>query len=242
MENGDILGLWSFTLGALSHSVIILVGSSPPDIPTPTPVPAPPTLAAAVFNPSPMVNPVERPTAIPSLSSAPNEALTPALEPKPTKSVGPAVPEVPLSVTILSPSENIEVEVGVVRVLGSTLPEMAVGINGVSVEVDPDGSFQRDFPLAEGINSIDVVATAPSGQVASRNVTVLFVPRVNGVPLSVLYPHGLVVNVPSITIVAATRQDAVVGIDGVPVDVNSLGIFPPKSRWKKGPISFKLWL
>ena len=102
------------------------------------------------------------------------------------------------------------------------------------MEVGPDGSFRRDFTLAEGINSIDVVARAPSGQLASKNVTVLFVPRADGVPLSVLYPHGLEVNVPTITIVGATRQDAVVGIDGVPVDVNSLGIFSAQVSLEKG--------
>jgi len=225
-------------IAVFSVSGLLLLGSlscsSPPDIPTPTQVPATPTLPAAMIIPSPTVAPAERATAIPVPSDTPLEVLTPAPEPTPAQSNGPAVTEVPLNVTILSPSENIEVEVGVVRVLGSTLPEVSVGVNGVSVDLEPDGSFQRDLPLAEGINSIDVVATAPSGQVATKNVAVLFVPRAEGVPLSVLYPHGLEVDVPSIIIVGATRQDAVVGIDGVPVDVNSLGIFSTDVSLEKG--------
>ena len=45
------------------------------------------------------------------------------------------------------------------------------------------------------------------------------------VPLSILFPQGLEVDDPHLTIMGATRPDAVIGVNGVPVDVNSFEIF-----------------
>jgi uncharacterized protein YfaP (DUF2135 family) len=130
-----------------------------------------------------------------------------------------------LSLDLLAPSEGAGVEVGAVRVLGITSPNAAVTVNGMGTDVNPDGTFLQDLILQEGINSIEAVATQPSGTTASDSVLVLFVPRAAGIPLSVLFPQGLEVSEPEITIIGATRQDAVVGVNGTPVDVNSLGIF-----------------
>lgn len=109
--------------------------------------------------------------------------------------------------------------------LGATSPDAKVTVNGMETEVNPDGTFLHDLILQEGINSIEASAVEPSGATASDSVVVLFVPRASGIPLSVLFPQGLEVSEPRITIIGATRQDAVVGVNGTPVDVNSLGIF-----------------
>ena len=204
------MGLLS--VGVLTYFVISLVGSASTPISTPPPVPLPPPLN--VSDPAP--------TPVPKASLTVDPTLTSTADP------------ITLTVTILSPAENIDVEVGAARVLGVTLPDAAVEINGTLVDVASDGTFRRDLMLAEGINSIDVMATGPSGQVASRSTVVLFIPRREGVPLSVHYPHGLEVKEPTIIIVGATRQDAVVGVNGVPVDVNALGIFSTTVSLEEG--------
>ena len=84
---------------------------------------------------------------------------------------------------------------------------------------------KHDLLLEEGVNSVGAIASDPSGNTASKTVVVLFIPTEAGVPLSVFYPNGLEVPEPYITVIGATRQDAVVGINGVPVEVNALGIF-----------------
>jgi uncharacterized protein YfaP (DUF2135 family) len=121
--------------------------------------------------------------------------------------------------------EGAGIETGAIRVIGLTLPDATVAVNGIPAEVNADGAFQQDLLLEEGINSIEAVATDQSGQITTETVVVLFVPRAAGVPLSVLFPQGLEVSEPDIRVIGATRQDAVVGVNGVPVAVNSLGIF-----------------
>ncbi len=170
---------------------------------TPTPIP---TVRRTLSSPTPLPSPMPTPT--------------PATSPTPTDVA------ISLTLNLLAPSEGAGVEVGAVRVLGITSPDAVVTVNGTKTDVAPDGTFQRDLILQEGINSVMAVATGPSGDVASSNVVVLFVPRADeGVPLSILFPQGLEVSEPTITIIGATRQDAVLGVNGIPVDVNNLGIF-----------------
>lgn len=112
------------------------------------------------------------------------------------------------------------------RVLGITRPNTVVDVNGVPVDVAVDGSFQHDLTLEEGANPIEVVATDPFGRAASQRVTVFFTSPTAGLPFSLFYPSdGLEVVEPTISVVGGTRQDAVVGVNGTPVDVNALGIF-----------------
>ncbi|MFQ6026097.1 MAG: hypothetical protein ACE5Q6_01125 [Dehalococcoidia bacterium] len=133
--------------------------------------------------------------------------------------------ELPLSLTLLSPPEGTGIEIGAIRVLGITRPDASVEVNQFPVEVASDGTFQHDLLLEEGVNSVGAVASDPLGNTAAKTVVVLFISPEAGVPLSVFYPNGLEVTEPYITVIGATRQDAVVGVNGVPVDVNPLGIF-----------------
>ena len=45
------------------------------------------------------------------------------------------------------------------------------------------------------------------------------------VPHSILFPQGLEVDDPNLTIMGATRPDALIGVNGVPVEINSFVIF-----------------
>ena len=130
-----------------------------------------------------------------------------------------------MTLTILAPTQGAGLEVGAIRVLGVTLAGARVTVNGIPTTVSPDGSFTRDLILGEGVNSVLATAEDGSGRKVSKNLVVLFVPRLEGVPLSILFPQGLEVDDPNLTIMGATRPDAVIGVNGVPVEVNSFGIF-----------------
>lgn len=130
-----------------------------------------------------------------------------------------------LNLTILAPTQREALDVGAIRVLGVTSANAQVTVNGIAVEVSPDGAFTRDLILGEGINSVEAIAKDASGKEVSESLVLLFVPRTEGVPLSILFPQGLEVSVPNLTIMGATRPDVVVGVNGVPVDINNVGIF-----------------
>jgi uncharacterized protein YfaP (DUF2135 family) len=118
------------------------------------------------------------------------------------------------------------VATGAVRILGRTDGDAVVAVNGRPVDVSVDGAFQTDVVLAEGVNTIQTTATAPSGAVARVSRVVFFTSPTEALPMSLFYPRdGLVTSEPTVQIMGGTRQDAVVGVNGSPVPVNELGIF-----------------
>ena len=125
-----------------------------------------------------------------------------------------------------SPLDGVETKTGVVRVLGKTQIDAMVAVNGIPIDVAPDGTFQRDLLLREGANLVEVVATDLLGQSVSTSAAVFSTSSTAGLPLSLFYPpDGLEVREPRVTVIGGTRQDAVVGVNGVPVELNALGIF-----------------
>ena len=112
------------------------------------------------------------------------------------------------------------------RVLGITRPDAVAAVDGVPVEISADGSFQSDLILEEGANAIEVVATDLSGDITFQELVVFFIPPTTGLPFTVFYPpDDLEVTEPTIPVVGGTRADAVVAVNGVPVEINALGIF-----------------
>lgn len=79
----------------------------------------------------------------------------------------------PLSLQISSPRESWETSWGFVTVAGIVSPPQAkVNVNGISVDVAEDGSFESDYILLnEGKNELRAVATA-NGKTVSKIVTV----------------------------------------------------------------------
>ncbi|MCH8298591.1 MAG: hypothetical protein IH873_11035 [Chloroflexi bacterium] len=135
----------------------------------------------------------------------------------------------------MSPEDGAGVEVDVIRVMGKTRVDAAVGVNGTPVEVSLDGSFHHDLELENGVNLIEVVATTLSGETAFQQAAVFFISTAAGLPFTLFYPpDGLVVSDPDIPVFGGTRVDAVVGVNGVPVDINSLGIFSASVTLEEG--------
>ena len=146
-----------------------------------------------------------------------------------------ANPDTPLHLELLSPEDGAGVEVDTFRVFGKTGIDATVDVNGSLVEVSADGSFQYDFSLETGSNVVEVVASAISGESASQDAAVFYISTSAGLPFTLFYPpDGLVVSDPAVMVLGGTSPEAVVGVDGIPVETNSLGIFSTSVNLEEG--------
>ncbi|NQW24397.1 MAG: hypothetical protein HQ475_13250 [SAR202 cluster bacterium] len=176
------------------------------------------------------------PTAVPTSTVAVAATQIPEGTPIPSPTAG-----LPPDLELISPEDGAGVEVDAVRVMGKTSVDAAVGINGatgvtgVTVNVSPDGSFYYDIDLNDGANLIEVAATSPSGETAFQEVSVFYVSTTAGLPFTLFYPpDGLVVSEPEIPVFGGTKPDAVVGVNEIPVDINSRGIFSTSVTLEEG--------
>ena len=168
----------------------------------------------------------------PTPTSTPTSTPVPTGTP-PSPTVAP--PDEPLTLELLSPRDGAGVEIDAVRVLGVTRPDAAVAVNGIPVDVAANGTFQRDLFLEPGPNLVQVVAADLFGSSVSESVVVFFVAPASGLPLSLLYPEdGTQASESSLTLIGGTRPDAVVGVNGIPVDVNAFGIFSTDLALEEG--------
>ena len=183
----------------------------------------------------------EVPTAQPTSDPAPTIAATqgsssstPSPVPDSTLS-STADPNSPLVLELLAPEDGIGVEVDAVRVTGNTRIDAVVSVNGMPVEVSSNGSFQYDLILQEGANLVEVTATTLSDESASQDAAVFFISTAAGLPFTLFYPpDGLTVAVPNIPVFGGTSPGAVVGVNGVPVAINGLGIFSTTVTLEEG--------
>ncbi len=105
------------------------------------------------------------------------------------------------------------------------------------MEVVEDGTFQRDLTLSDGVNLIEVTASGPGGQTTSRQLRVFYVSPTAGLPFTLLYPpDGLAVSQPEVNVLGVTTLDAIVGVNQIPVEVNSFGVFSASVALEEGPI------
>jgi uncharacterized protein YfaP (DUF2135 family) len=120
--------------------------------------------------------------------------------------------------------------------MGITGVGAVVGVNGIPVDVTSDGSFSYDLQLDEGINLVEVVVTDLSGQSADAQAAVFFISPTAGLPFALHFPpDGLEVSTKTVLVTGGTRPDAVVGINGIPADINSLGLFSTSVTLEEGP-------
>ena len=110
----------------------------------------------------------------------------------------------------------------------------AVTVNGNPVDAAV-GPFQYDLLLDEGSNVIVITVTDGAGQTISRTAQVSFVPSDFALPFSLFYPaDGAETNQPNIPVLGVTRPDAVVAINGSPVDAGLSGIFADNISLEEG--------
>jgi len=168
---------------------------------------------------TPTPTPARTPTPIRTATGTPTPGPTPA----------------PLPLELLSPRDGLGTEIGAIRVLGKTRPDAVVAVDGVTVAVDADGRFYRDVLLRAGTNIVEVVATDLSGQTVHLSRVVFYVATTAGLNFTVFCPaDGLQVGEGTVTVAGGTRPDAVVGVNGRPVDVNYVGIFSATVSLNRG--------
>ncbi len=233
-------GLWGASRGGLAALLALVAvgcGGGPDSIATPDA-----TATAAVGEPD--VGGPPQPsvaTGVPEAPRTPARA-TPATSQAPTSTPVPATPTPvptpipPLTLRLLAPLDGAGVEIGAVGVLGKTRPDAVVAVNGVPVEVDATGTFRRDLILEDGANLIEVVASDLLGRLETAQAAVFIVSTAAGLPFSLLYPpDGLEVFEPQVEVMGVTRPDAAIGVNGIPLQTNSLGIFFTTAALEEGP-------
>ena len=118
------------------------------------------------------------------------------------------------------------IETVAARITGRTHQDAVVAVNGGPIHVEADGSFHQNVVLVPGANTIEVVATDFTGQTAFESIVVFSVSPDAALPFSLFYsPDGLFVSEKTVTVEGATVPDAIVGINGAPVDTDALGGF-----------------
>ena len=83
-----------------------------------------------------------------------------------------APPDLPLE--LISPMNNTSTELPTVLVTGTVTPGASVAVNGVLVEVSPDGSWSVRIALDEGLNTIRAHAWDSGGSENNTTVEVTF--------------------------------------------------------------------
>jgi len=207
--------------------LILLIAACGGEIATSGPTASPTPRPSATTVPTPAQIETPAPTPLPTLGSTP---VGPISTPEPT-----SLSSLPPTLELITPEDGAGVEVDAVRVMGIASVDAAVDVNGFPVEISADGSFQLDLDLEEGANLIEVVATNLEGAAAFQERVVFFISTAAGLPFTLFYPtDGLVVSEPEIEVTGGTRPEAVVGVNGVPVDVNRLGIFSTSITLEEG--------
>ena len=221
--------LGSFGLAALVVSAVAC-GTEPGLTPAVTPDLSP----VAVQTPEPTGESTPAGTPTTEISPQPSPTSPPTLTPEPAKATPTKPVEKPLTLQVLTPPDSIGVEVGAVRVAGITSGD-EIGINGIPVEVFEDWTYLHDLTLSDGVNLLEVTASAPGGRTTSRQLVVFYVSPTAGLPFTLLYPpDGLTVSQPEVNVLGVTTLDAIVGVNQIPVEVNSFGVFSASVALEEG--------
>ena len=128
------------------------------------------------------------------------------------------------SLSVTSPNDGLT-GTALTPVSGTTEPGATVTVNGVSTAVNATtGHFSRDIVLAEGANTITVVAQDRAGNTATdvRSVTL----DTTAPSLTVTAPaQGSRVPTNSVQVTGTTDVDAIVSVNGISAPVASSGGF-----------------
>ena len=167
-------------------------------VPTPTisMVPLQPTPKSTVLpdptaTPQPSVTPFpQTPTPLPVSTIAPSP--TPASIPTPAPTIAPTIEsDVAIESTPNSGTFNLSLDFEGIgnesvvrsdRVLlhGVTSPDAIVSVNGVILEVQPDGTFELTLPLDPGPNIVDIVASDLEGNSINSSLAIISIPEDSG--------------------------------------------------------------
>lgn len=125
---------------------------------------------------------------------------------------------------LFSPEDNLHTNTIPISVEGQTEPGAMVEVNGFSVSLQPDGTFQRYVSLAVGENTVAVIAMDAAGNEAREERTVIYdttAPELNLTSPS----NGTIIPHPSILVQGRTEPDAVVFIGDLSTNPRPNGSF-----------------
>ena len=167
-------------------------------VPTPTinpatfqPTPKSTVLPDPTATPQPSVTPVPQtptPPPIPTIIPSP----TPVPIPTPTPTIAPTIEsDAAIESTPNSGTFNLSLDFEGIgnesvvrsdRVLlhGVTSPDAIVSVNGVILEVQPDGTFELTLPLEPGPNIVDIVASDLEGNSINSSLAIISIPEDSG--------------------------------------------------------------
>ena len=218
---GSLLLLGCFQAVARPETVVATaVPPTPTPVPTPTPTPTP--------DPTPTATP--EPTATPVPTPTPEPTPTPTPEPEPT-------PDIPFFLDLRQPEFNSTVPRDSVTVVGFTKPGTLVEVNGTRAVANLAGRFEKDVPLAPGVNVIEVIANdGEGGQLREFRPVIYAPPTPTPFFLLVTEPANLtIVASQPIRIAGRTRPGTLITVQGVAVPVDGLGQFATLVRLEPGP-------
>ena len=153
-----------------------------PSTPTATSVPSP-TPVATTVPPTP-VPPTPLPTTAPSPTSTPLPPTPmPTATPSPTVVATPTAAPIPTSTGTFNLSLEFEgigdesiVRSDTVLLRGITSADAIVSVNGVILEIQPDGTFELTLALDPGPNIVDVVASDLDGSSINSSLAIISIP------------------------------------------------------------------
>jgi len=199
--------------------LLLVACAAPGPTPAPTPTPAP----------------IPTPTPTPTPTPEPIPTPAPTLPPGPPFELAVMVPED--GTAALQDKESVEFTVGTwgIPVIGITRVDAVVTVDGALVNVNEDGMFVHSVGLAEGPNLVVVTASDLLGNQHTISMVVYQVSPAD-IPLYVFWPvSDDAVNSASVPVIGATNVDAVVTVNGIPAEVDVLGIFSISVTLEEGP-------
>ena len=164
-----------------------------------------PTINPATFQPTPKSTALPDPTAMPQPSATP-APQTPTPGPIPTITPSPTPVPIPTPTPTIAPTIESDNDIestpnsgtfnlsldfegigneSVVRsdrvlLHGVTSPDAIVSVNGVILEVQPDGTFELTLPLDPGPNIVDIVASDLEGNSVNSSLAIISIPEDSG--------------------------------------------------------------
>ena len=169
--------------------------------------------------------------------SRPEPTATTAPTVNPVTTTPPTLVAQTLELEVRAPRDGSTVRTDAVVVHGVTMPGVQLEIDGVAVEVEPDGRFQSEVLLDPGTNAVRVVATDSDGndRTIVLNVTSLALPPQPFLLIITEPQDQSIVFEKSIRISGRTGPDAIASINGVSVSVDELGFFFTAVTLEPGP-------
>jgi len=122
-----------------------------------------------------------------------------------------------------------------IPIVGNTRADAVVTVDGTSVNVNEDGTFVHPVSLVEGPNLVEIIASDLLGNQRTISMVIHRV-SMTGIPLYIFWPvNDGTANSASVPVIGATNVDTVVTVNGVPVEVDVLGLFSISVTLEEGP-------